>query len=155
MGELTAETRDVALELALARVPPPNGPIETQLLQAWTLRYQQECRVPVAAAATSVGNRVCAHIETHLCTRLTLQTIAAAVKERPRTIASLFFSAHGMTIPGYVTERRFRTARLLLAGGMKVEAAARLVGLSRKALYRVVRSRTGLTPRALGVAQGR
>lgn len=154
LTELTSETRHAALELVLARVPRPNGPLEAQLLEGWTLRYEQECRRPVPAPASSIPDRVCSHIETHLCARLTLQTIAAAIKERPRAITLSFRPAYGMTIPQYVTERRFRAVRPLLAGGMKVEAAARIAGLSRKALYRLVRAKTGLTPRALGACSG-
>jgi len=100
--------------------------------------------------------RALAHIERHLSEPLTVPQIAAAVGLSHNHLTRLFTGAQGMTVVGYLRQRRIEHARqLLVHSTMSITAIAATVGIpDLQAFNKACRTVTGLGPRALRQAGG-
>jgi methylphosphotriester-DNA--protein-cysteine methyltransferase len=100
------------------------------------------------AEAQALARRIADFIESQSPARPGVESIARAVGAHPRTMARAFAAIHGITIREYLDRRHFEVATALISE-MKVEAVASMMGISKKAIYRLVRARAECTPAAL------
>jgi AraC-like DNA-binding protein len=100
--------------------------------------------------------RALAYIERHLSEPLTVPEIAAAVGLSHNHLTRLFTGAQGVTVVGYLRQRRIEHARqLLVHSTMSITAIAATVGIpDLQAFNKACRTVTGLGPRALRHAGG-
>lgn len=98
--------------------------------------------------------RALAHIERHLSEPLTVPDIAAAVGVSHNHLTRLFTAGPGLTVVGYLRQRRIEHARqLLVHSTMSISAIAAAVGIpDLQAFNKACRTVTGLGPRALRAA---
>jgi AraC-like DNA-binding protein len=98
--------------------------------------------------------RALAHIERHLAEPLTVPEIAAAVGVSHNHLTRLFTAGPGLTVVGYLRQRRIEHARqLLVHSTMSISAIAATVGIpDLQAFNKACRTVTGLGPRALRAA---
>ena len=124
------------------------------MLEGWRLRARQECHRPIDTSPSSLGERLRAYIDADLSDRITLRTLAHALRVSPRAAANAFYRDHRLSVSEYVLDRRLKVAHVLLASGVKVEAVSLCAGFgSRTTLYRSIKKRTGLTPRSVTAAE--
>ena len=98
--------------------------------------------------------RALAHIERHLSEPLTVPDVAAAVGVSHNHLTRLFTAGPGLTVVGYLRQRRIEHARqLLVHSTMSISAIAAAVGIpDLQAFNKACRTVTGLGPRALRAA---
>ena len=146
--DLPGSGRVIALDALLDRLPKPCDPLEHQLFESWRLRARLECDRESSPSQSSASDPVSAYIDAHLSDRLTLRSISNELRMEPRAVAAAFQRIHHTSVREYVHDRRFRAAQVLLASGVKVQAVSACLGFgSRTTLYRLVKKKTGLTPR--------
>jgi AraC-like DNA-binding protein len=88
-------------------------------------------------------------IEKTYAERITLDTIAAAIREKPEPLGRIFQRVVGMSVHEYLTDVRLRHAAHLVKSPVKIEAVALSVGYrSKKNFYRQFVKRFGITPEA-------
>jgi AraC-like DNA-binding protein len=81
--------------------------------------------------------------------RITLKTVASALRANPTKLGRRFHEKVGVSVHGYVTRVRLEHAAHLIAANVKVEAVALSVGYrSKKNFYRQFSRHFGLTPEA-------
>jgi AraC-like DNA-binding protein len=91
--------------------------------------------------------RMLAFIDKGYADRITVKTVAAALRANPATLGRQFHDKVGVSIHGYVTRVRLEHAVRLIASNVKVEAVALGVGYrSKKNFYRQFARRFGVTP---------
>jgi transcriptional regulator GlxA family with amidase domain len=79
--------------------------------------------------------------------RLTLKSVAAAVRGNPAKLGRQFQTKIGISVHGYLTRVRLEHAAQLIASNVKIEAVALDVGYrSKKNFYRQFIRRFGVTP---------
>jgi YesN/AraC family two-component response regulator len=88
-------------------------------------------------------------IEHSYAERITLDTFAAMLNRRATYLGHLFRKEVGMTLHQRLTRVRLDHATQLIAEGVKIEAAALIVGYrSKKNFYRQFRRHFATTPQA-------
>jgi len=98
-------------------------------------------------ASTVVAQGIVDLIEKRFAERLTVESIAAAVRGKPARVGRFFQLATGRTIHEYLTEVRLERAAHLIRSDVKIEAVALDVGYqSKKNFYRQFARRFGVTP---------
>jgi AraC-like DNA-binding protein len=116
--------------------------------------------VPNSQSSTITAQRMVDLIEKTYTERMTLDTIAAALREKPEPLGRMFQRVMGMSVHEYLTEVRLRHAAHLVSARVKIEAVALSVGYrSKKNFYRQFVRRFGVTPetyrRRQAIAGGR
>jgi AraC-like DNA-binding protein len=102
---------------------------------------------PGPRAGTVVAQRVAAVIQKRFAERLTLKSVAAAVRLNPTRVNRAFQGEIGLTIHEYLTQVRLEHAASLIRTNLKIEAVALDVGYqSKKNFYRQFARRFGVTP---------
>jgi AraC-like DNA-binding protein len=101
----------------------------------------------ISPAVTVVARRIVDLIEKRYAERLTVHSIAAAVRGEPARVDRFFHLATGRTVHEYLTEVRLDHAAHLIRSDIKIEAVALDVGYqSKKNFYRQFARRFGVTP---------
>lgn len=81
--------------------------------------------------------------------RVTLDTLAVALRAKPQQLGRLFRDVVGISVHAYVTRVRLEQASHLVRSGLKIEAVALAVGYqSKKNFYRQFIRHYGVTPEA-------
>jgi AraC-like DNA-binding protein len=103
--------------------------------------------VPARDDGADLADRAARLIERDFARRRTVADLARALHCHPRRLQECFRLRHHTSVHRYLDRvRAVEAARLIGQAGLKVEAAALMVGLrSRKNLYALVRRTTGLT----------
>jgi AraC-like DNA-binding protein len=102
-----------------------------------------------AAAATVRVQRIVDLIEKIYAQRVTLDTLAMALRAKPQPLARLFRDVVGQSVHAYLTRVRLEHAAHLVRAGIKIEAVALAVGYrSKKNFYRQFTRHYGVTPEA-------
>ncbi|MCU1381824.1 MAG: AraC family transcriptional regulator [Acidobacteria bacterium] len=86
-------------------------------------------------------------IENSYADRITMKTVAAALRGNPAALAREFRRKTGVSVHSYLTAVRLRHAARLIASNVKIEAVALGVGYrSKKNFYRQFIRHFGVTP---------
>ena len=94
-------------------------------------------------------------IDTRYADRITLKTVAAALRAHPARLGRRFHDKVGVSVHSYLTRVRLEHAAQLIASNIKVEAVALSVGYrSKKDFYRQFARRFGVTPEAFRERKG-
>jgi YesN/AraC family two-component response regulator len=87
--------------------------------------------------------------------RITLKTVAAALRANPARLGRRFHDRVGVSVHSYVTRVRLEHAAQLIASNVKVEAVALGVGYrSKKNFYRQFVRHFGVTPEGFRKRKG-
>jgi AraC-like DNA-binding protein len=106
-------------------------------------------RAPVGTEQTLVP-LVKRYVDQQCDGRITVQRVARNFGVSLRLLNGEFRSREGMGLKAYIRHVRVTRGLRLIAHGMKIEAAALMVGYrSKKDFYRAVRVETGVTPGSL------
>ena len=91
--------------------------------------------------------RMTAFIDKGYAGRITVKTVAAALRANPARLGRRFHHEVGVSVHRYVTRVRLEHAARLIASNVKVEAVALIVGYrSKKNFYRQFARHFGVTP---------
>jgi YesN/AraC family two-component response regulator len=94
-------------------------------------------------------------IDKRYADRITLKTVAAALRANPTRLGRRFHDKVGISVHGYVTRVRLEHAAHLIAANVKVEAVALGVGYrSKKNFYRQFARHFGVTPKTFRRRKG-
>jgi AraC-like DNA-binding protein len=129
---------------------PSEDPAAEGAPQAWRPPSNGEARVapaPVRDQGAELADRAARLIERDFARRRTVADLARALHCHPRRLQECFRLRYHMSVHRYLDRvRAAEAARLIGQVGLKVEAAALMIGLqSRKNLYALIRRTTGLT----------
>lgn len=103
--------------------------------------------VQISASGTVTVQRMVDLIEKAYSEKITLNTVAAALRTKPDYLGRVFRAVVGMSVHEYVTRVRLEQAAHLIGSGIKIEAVALTVGYqSKKNFYRQFIRHFGLTP---------
>ena len=87
--------------------------------------------------------------------RITVKTVAAAIRGNPTKLGRHFHAGVGVSVHVYVTRVRLEHAADLIASNVKIEAVALGVGYrSKKNFYRQFSKHFGVTPEAFRKRRG-
>ena len=93
--------------------------------------------------------RIMDFIDRGYASRITLKTVADALRANPAKLGRRFHDEVGVSVHSYVTRVRLEHAAQLIASDIKVEAVALIVGYrSKKNFYRQFVRHFGVTPEA-------
>lgn len=144
--ELKQSDRRTALDHFRTTLPEPPGILERHVLNGLVFSAQQWCereeRAPSGEAdddSRRLVSRALAVVEARAPQRMKVSELARAVAVHPRTLNRAF---HGMLRRSVHSELRRRQGEVAatLVAGTKVEAAAKLMGISLSSVYRLGRS---------------
>jgi YesN/AraC family two-component response regulator len=94
-------------------------------------------------------------IDRRYADRITLKTVAAALRANPATLGRQFHDNVGVSVHSYVTRVRLEHAAYLIASNVKIEAVALGVGYrSKKDFYRQFARHFGVTPETFRKRKG-
>ena len=150
-SEIRAGLTDIA--------PPALADPERPLLERDTLlcgffarllaRWGGFGEVPVVGDERGPVARVKAHLDRHFVAEVTLEDLAGVARLNRAHLVRAFRKATGTTPHAYLTDRRFRAARRMLAAGeAPAEVAAACGFCDQSHLNRVFKARMGVTPGA-------
>jgi AraC-like DNA-binding protein len=113
------------------------------------MKRQYSGRQTGSPSGTVMAQRVVDVIEKRFAERLTVKSVAAAVRVNAARVDRAFQGAIGLTIHEYLTQVRLEHAASLIRSNVKIEAVALDVGYqSKKNFYRQFARRFGVTPEA-------
>lgn len=93
--------------------------------------------------------QISSYVDEHLSEKITLQVVAGHCNVSVSTVTQLFQKEADVTFHQYLTRRRMDAAQKLIASGMHLEEAGKLVGYSdHSSFYRAFRQTFGVSPRA-------
>jgi YesN/AraC family two-component response regulator len=99
--------------------------------------------------------RMVAFIDKGYADRITLKTVAAAIRGNPTKLGRRFHADVGVSVHVYVTRVRLEHAAHLIASNVKIEAVALGVGYrSKKNFYRQFSKQFGVTPETFRKRRG-